>query len=66
MLETRTELWQASARLTRIVRTVKRARTGAPRCLSLGRLVSVDLEQQGEKPGVLQKGVAHWDRLLVW
>ncbi len=46
-----------------VVRLRQSPFASASRGLSLGRLVSIDIEQQGKKTGVLQQGAANWNRL---
>jgi hypothetical protein len=65
-IEAGSQFGPATARLARIVRAVKSAATAASGCLSLSCLLSIDSQQQGEKRRVLNKGMAHWCRLLAW
>jgi hypothetical protein len=66
MIEAGSELRQATPWLAGIVCAVQSPFAGATRRLGLGCLVLIDKQQQGEKSGVLQKGVAHWNGLKSW
>jgi hypothetical protein len=64
-LDAAAHLGWASSRLARVIGTMQRARTGTTLGLRLRGQLVVDLQQQREKPGIVEQGLAHWTRLKV-
>ena len=65
-LEIAANLAQAGARLAWIIRAVQNTAAPATRGVCLAGQFFIDAQQQAEKVGRLQEGVAHLNGLLAW
>jgi len=65
-LEITANLAQASPGLARIIRAVQNTAAPATGSVCLAGQFFIDAQQQAEKVGRLQEGVAHLNGLLAW